>query len=66
MINTDNIQVGQVFKSTKSLLIAVGLQQADELITGNTFRARLKTLQLYVSYERVPHSQQVIITEIKR
>ena len=65
MINLENIKVGQIFPNMKALLVAVGLQRADELLKGNTFNAQIKILEMYVEYERVPHSQRVIIKSIK-
>ena len=65
MINLENIKVGQIFPNMKALLVAVGLQRADELLKGNTFNAQIKILEMYVEYERVPHSQRVIIKNIK-
>lgn len=65
MINIENIKVGQIYPNMKALLVAVGLQSADELLKGNTFKAQIKILEMYVEYERVPHSQRVIIKKIK-
>lgn len=65
MINIENIKVGQIYPNMKSLLVAVGLQRADELLRGNTFKAQIKVLEMYVEFERVPHSQRVIIKKIK-
>lgn len=65
MINTDNIKVGQIFPNMKALLVTVGLQTADESLKGNTFKAQIKILEMYIEYERVPHSQRVIIKKIK-
>lgn len=63
-INTENIQVGQLFPNIKALLVAVGLQRADETLAGNTLYAQIKVLKLYVEFENVPNSRRVIVTKI--
>ena len=60
--NLDKIQVGQVFKDMKELFRYVGF---TGLYDGNSRRAKEKYLQHYLSWERIPNTRRIVITEIK-
>lgn len=61
--NLDKIQVGQIFGDMKELFRYLGL---TGLYDGNSRRAKEKLLQYYLSWERIPNTRRVVITEIKQ
>ena len=61
-LNIEELKVGQVFKDMKDLFRFVGF---TGLYDGSSRRAKEKVLRYYISWERIPGTRQVVITEIK-
>lgn len=61
MINLDNVQVGQVFKSLRDMIRYFGLTGMQ----GNSKKADLKLIANYIEWQTIPNSKRVVITKIK-
>lgn len=60
--NLEGIEVGQVFKDLRELLRYTGFTGMN----GNSKLADLKILSNYLSWEKIPGTYKVRITEIKQ
>ena len=60
--NLDKLYVGQIFNSMKDLFRFV---EFEGLYDGDSRRAKEKLLRYYISWERVPGTYKIRITEIK-
>lgn len=60
--NLDNIEVGMIFKNLRHMLREIGFTGMN----GNSKVADLKVLADYISWEKIPGTNKIRITEIKK
>lgn len=63
MLNLDKLEIGQMFPSMKELFRFVGF---TGLYDGDSRLAKEKILRHYISWEKIPGTRNIVITEIKK